>query len=171
MNYEKKWVWLHYSKSVNVNFQGRKADVLPICLSYEYFLVVIFALRHYHGATLTRFNLGLNNMTTTCPTRFPSSTHQDDTSPSRRSHDRLPSATCSSLYSLSADVFTSRQFLDWFQSFAIWTLGFSSYIRTRRVAAITQVVFFHVDNVIMPFMCWIRDRLERPWFVVGNFPG
>ena len=31
-----------------------------ICLSYKYCLVVMFALRHYRRATLTRFNLGLN---------------------------------------------------------------------------------------------------------------
>ena len=36
---------------------------LAICLSYKYFLVVIFALRLHRRATLTRFNLGLNNTT------------------------------------------------------------------------------------------------------------
>ena len=67
---------------------------MRICLSYKYFLVVIFALRHYRGATLTRFNLGLNNMTTTCPTRFPPSTH------------------LFLIIFIVIDAFTSRQFLD-----------------------------------------------------------
>ena len=49
MNYEKKWVWL---LTVNVNFQGRKADVLPIFLHLtqynylftNYFITVVFNL-------------------------------------------------------------------------------------------------------------------------------
>ena len=52
MNYEKKRVWL---LTVNVNFQGWKADVLPIFLHLtqfnylftSYFITVVFNLIYY----------------------------------------------------------------------------------------------------------------------------
>ena len=52
MNYEKKRVWL---LTVNVNFQGLKADVLPIYLHLiqfnylftNYFITVVFNLIYY----------------------------------------------------------------------------------------------------------------------------
>ena len=52
INYEKKWVWL---LTVNVNFQGRKSDVLPIFvhltqfnyLFTNYFITVVFNLMYY----------------------------------------------------------------------------------------------------------------------------
>ena len=52
MHYEKKWVWLHYSKC---QFQGRRADVLTIFLHLaqfnylfrNYFITVVFNLIYY----------------------------------------------------------------------------------------------------------------------------
>ena len=98
-----------------------------ICLSYKYFLVVIFALRLHRRATLTRFNLGLNNTTPHAHAFPPSSCGLTRHRPA--SHlTGYPELPVTSLYSLSLMVF-----LDWFQQpkSCYWTrLDSQSYIRT-----------------------------------------
>ena len=96
-----KEIWIHkYIKYTCLQRLGKHQlkKRKYICLSYKYFLVVIFALRLHHRATLTRFNLGLNN-TTPRAHAFPPSSYHGDERGDRSRNDSFSGLLQSALFS------------------------------------------------------------------------